>query len=67
MDKKMEDYINELGNNFIGLWRYKRYDRPIAWCVTICHNGENYDLDEKPTINEAFEEAIKLLKKLENE
>lgn len=63
----MEGYLESLGENFVGLWRYKKYGEPSNWCVTIRYNGDSWDLDEESTIEEAFESAIKLLERLKNE
>jgi len=63
----IEEYLEKLGDHFVGLWSFKRYEEPSNWCVTISYKGDIWDLDDKITIQEAFEEAIKLLEKLEND
>src|SRR5262245_33576367 len=60
MDRKLTDLLDKLGDNFIGLWRFRVYGTRGLWCVTLHHNGYYYDTYGKATPELALAEAIRI-------
>ncbi|MBN8919264.1 MAG: hypothetical protein J0H62_00835 [Rhizobiales bacterium] len=51
--------IGELGENFIGLWRFRVYGKRRSWCVTLHVGGDYYDTMARATPELALADAIK--------
>jgi hypothetical protein len=60
MTRKTKDLLAQLGDNFIGLWRFRVYGQRRLWCVTLQVNGYYYDTYGKATPEGALAEAIKI-------
>jgi hypothetical protein len=58
-----ERLLEQLGDHFIGLWRFRIYGVRRLWCVTLHVNGYYFDTRGKPTISEALKAAIKVVQK----
>jgi hypothetical protein len=64
MNKSTKDLLSELGDNFIGLWRFRVYGQKRLWCVTLHVNGYYYDTHGKATPELAIAAAIKIRDKV---
>lgn len=56
----MEKLLAQLGDNFIGLWRFRVYGQRRFWCVTLHVNGYYYDTSGKATPELALKNAIQI-------
>ena len=56
--------LRALGDNFIGLWRFRVYGEQRRWCVTLHVNGYYYDTKGKATAALALRDAIRTLDKI---
>ncbi len=64
-DRNIEDCLAELGDRFMGLWRYRNYEqRGKEYYATILYNDHHWDTKGSLTALEAVMEATDLLKKL---
>jgi hypothetical protein len=60
---KMKALLAELGDHFIGLWRFRVKGQRRLWCVTLHHNGYYYDTLGKSTPELALKDGIIVLAK----
>jgi hypothetical protein len=48
-----------LGDNFIGLWRFRVFGKRRSWCVTLQVDGNYYDTLPRANAELALKDAIK--------
>jgi hypothetical protein len=53
--------LQQLGDHFIGLWRYNVYGERRYWVCTICVHGEYFDSDQRTSPTAALREANRVL------
>jgi hypothetical protein len=58
----MKRLMAELGDHFIGLWRYRVYGERRYYICTFEINGDYYDSRQRVTPEGALREALKTLK-----
>src|SRR5262245_34245308 len=58
----MKRLLAELGDHFIGLWRYRVYGERRYYVCTFEINGAYYDSHQRVTPEAALREALKTLK-----
>jgi hypothetical protein len=51
--------LSKLGDNFIGLWRFRVYGSRRRWCVTFQVEGHYYDTYGKVTPEAALADALR--------
>jgi hypothetical protein len=56
--------LDQLGENFIGLWRFRVYGKRRSWCVTLHVAGDYYDTLARATPELALKDAIKTRDKI---
>jgi hypothetical protein len=57
----MKRLMAELGDHFIGLWRYRVYGERRYYICTFEINGDYYDSRQRVTPEAALREALKTL------
>jgi len=60
----VDQLLDRMGNNFIGLWNYRGYKQPRKWAVTYQVNGFYYDTLPQKTSLSALRRAIGTLKRM---
>ncbi|HKQ56106.1 MAG TPA: hypothetical protein VJT12_09475 [Methyloceanibacter sp.] len=57
----MKRLMEQLGNHFIGLWRYRVYGERRYYICTFEINGDYFDSRQRVTPEAALREALKTL------
>jgi len=58
----MEKLMAALGDNFVGLWRYRIYRQRRYYVCTVIIDGDYYDSDRRTTPKAALREALRTLR-----
>lgn len=58
----MKEYLDDLGDHFIGLWKLSPYQGVSGFCVTVCVNGKHWDTESYPTPELALFVAKQIVK-----
>ena len=58
----MKELIKQIEKEFVGLWKYHPRTGLVEWCATVVVDGAMFDTDNYPTIEEALNEAIDIVK-----
>ncbi|ANQ48189.1 hypothetical protein MY04_0807 [Flammeovirga sp. MY04] len=51
----LEEKLERVDDHIIGIWKFKRRGMSPKWCATYCWEGEYYDIEGKPTVEEVLD------------
>ena len=58
----MNEWLEELGDHFIGLWKLSVYQDVPGFCVTVCVNEKHWDTKSYPTAARALFAATQIVR-----